>query len=143
MRQVQLVVEPDDGTAPTLNAIRHAKKTIDLEAAFVAPGLIDAHVHIESSLCLPAQFAAAVVSIFGIGFWYVSRAPERNRDIIKLGILLKAAYSTVVLGWWFRGQMPMMWVPFAGIDLAFLFACIATLRALPAEGPRAAGHQAA
>lgn len=38
-----------------------ANKTIDLEAAFVAPGLIDAHVHIESSLCLPAQFAAAVV----------------------------------------------------------------------------------
>src|SRR6476659_6455707 len=34
---------------------------IDLENAYVAPGLIDAHVHIESSLCLPSQFAAAVV----------------------------------------------------------------------------------
>src|SRR5205809_3244321 len=37
------------------------KEEIDLAGAFVAPGLIDAHVHIESSLCLPAQFAAAVV----------------------------------------------------------------------------------
>src|SRR5215213_1126558 len=37
------------------------KEEIDLRGAFVAPGLIDAHVHIESSLCLPAQFAAAVV----------------------------------------------------------------------------------
>jgi adenine deaminase len=37
------------------------KKTIDLQGSFVAPGLIDAHVHIESSLCVPAQFAAAVV----------------------------------------------------------------------------------
>jgi adenine deaminase len=34
---------------------------IELKGAFAAPGLIDAHVHIESSLCVPAQFAAAVL----------------------------------------------------------------------------------
>ena len=34
---------------------------IDLAGRFVAPGLIDAHVHIESSLCIPAQFARAVL----------------------------------------------------------------------------------
>src|SRR3954464_7994434 len=34
---------------------------IDLGGAYVAPGLIDAHVHIESSLCVPSQFAAAVL----------------------------------------------------------------------------------
>ncbi len=33
----------------------------DLAGAYVAPGLIDAHVHIESSLCIPSQFAAAVL----------------------------------------------------------------------------------
>lgn len=38
-----------------------AKEVIDLGGAYVSPGLIDAHVHIESSLCLPPQFAAAVV----------------------------------------------------------------------------------
>src|SRR5207302_7643666 len=38
-----------------------ARETIDLRGAFVAPGLIDAHVHIESSLCVPAHFASAVV----------------------------------------------------------------------------------
>lgn len=38
-----------------------ARQTVDLRGAFVAPGLIDAHVHIESSLCVPAQFAAAVL----------------------------------------------------------------------------------
>ncbi len=38
-----------------------AVEEVDLQGAFIAPGLIDAHVHIESSLCLPAQFAAAVV----------------------------------------------------------------------------------
>jgi adenine deaminase len=38
-----------------------AKETVDLSGAYVAPGLIDAHVHIESSLCLPAEFARAIV----------------------------------------------------------------------------------
>jgi len=32
----------------------------DLDGAFVAPGLLDAHVHIESSLCTVPQFARAV-----------------------------------------------------------------------------------
>jgi adenine deaminase len=39
----------------------HGREEVDVKSAFVAPGLIDAHVHIESSLCLPPQFAAAVV----------------------------------------------------------------------------------
>src|SRR5258706_4960564 len=34
---------------------------IDLRGAYLSPGLIDAHVHIESSLCVPSQFAAAVL----------------------------------------------------------------------------------
>ncbi len=38
-----------------------ARQTLDLRGAYVAPGLIDAHVHIESSLCLPPQFAAALL----------------------------------------------------------------------------------
>ncbi|MBN4050902.1 MAG: adenine deaminase [Alkaliphilus sp.] len=38
------------------------KKEIDIEGKYVAPGLIDAHVHIESSLVSPCQFARAVVA---------------------------------------------------------------------------------
>src|SRR5882724_12466517 len=38
-----------------------ARETVDLNGAYVAPGLIDSHVHIESSLCLPAQLAAAIL----------------------------------------------------------------------------------
>src|SRR5687768_14544259 len=36
-------------------------REIDLGGRFVAPGLIDAHVHIESSLVTPPEFARAVV----------------------------------------------------------------------------------
>jgi adenine deaminase len=38
-----------------------ARRTIDLEGRYVAPGLIDAHVHIESSMVRPAELARAVV----------------------------------------------------------------------------------
>lgn len=34
---------------------------VDLRGSFVSPGLIDAHVHIESSLCVPAEFSSALV----------------------------------------------------------------------------------
>jgi hypothetical protein len=78
------------------------------------------------------QFCAALVAIFGIGFWSVARAPERNRDLIKLGVLLKLSYAGIVLSWWFRGQMPGMWVPFAWIDVAFMLAFLGVLRGLPA-----------
>jgi len=37
------------------------RQTIDLGGHYVCPGLIDAHVHIESSMVVPAQFARAVV----------------------------------------------------------------------------------
>ena len=36
--------------------------TFDLGGRFVAPGLIDAHVHIESSLCTPPEFSRAVLT---------------------------------------------------------------------------------
>ncbi|MCU0513069.1 MAG: adenine deaminase [Anaerolineae bacterium] len=38
-----------------------ADREIDLHGRYVAPGLIDAHVHIESSLCTPPEFARAVM----------------------------------------------------------------------------------
>lgn len=38
-----------------------ARQEIDLEGRYVCPGFIDAHVHIESSLCTPPEFARAVV----------------------------------------------------------------------------------
>ncbi|HEX7183043.1 MAG TPA: adenine deaminase [Thermoanaerobaculia bacterium] len=38
-----------------------AREVVDLDGRFVAPGLLDAHVHIESSLVTPSEFARAVV----------------------------------------------------------------------------------
>ena len=38
-----------------------AVATHDARDAYIVPGLIDAHVHIESSLCVPSEFASALV----------------------------------------------------------------------------------
>lgn len=40
----------------------HGKKTIDLKGDYVVPGLIDAHLHIESSMVEPVEFSRAVLS---------------------------------------------------------------------------------
>ena len=37
------------------------REVVDAKGAFAAPGLIDSHVHVESSMMTPAQFARAVV----------------------------------------------------------------------------------
>ncbi|HEX9922556.1 MAG TPA: adenine deaminase [Anaerolineae bacterium] len=38
-----------------------AHQTVDLEGRYIAPGLIDSHVHIESAMVPPPEFARAVV----------------------------------------------------------------------------------
>jgi len=39
-----------------------AAETLDLGGRYVAPGLIDAHVHVESSMCTPPQFSRVVLA---------------------------------------------------------------------------------
>ena len=50
-----------DGRIVGIGSGYQAAKTVDLQGAHVAPGLIDAHVHIESSLCTPPNFATALL----------------------------------------------------------------------------------
>ncbi len=47
------IVGVDDGL--------RAEKTVDLKGLYLAPGLVDAHVHIESSFLTPSEYARTVV----------------------------------------------------------------------------------
>src|SRR5919112_1905103 len=38
-----------------------ARREIDLDGRFLCPGFLDAHIHIESSMVPPAEFARAVL----------------------------------------------------------------------------------
>ncbi|HEY48477.1 MAG TPA: adenine deaminase [Dehalococcoidia bacterium] len=49
------------GRIAGIGEYNQAKKVIDLRGRYVAPGLIDGHIHIESSLLHPAEYARAVV----------------------------------------------------------------------------------
>ncbi|MBI2302640.1 MAG: hypothetical protein HYU66_27355 [Armatimonadetes bacterium] len=79
------------------------------------------------------QFAAATVAVFGLGFWMVAAAPQRNRDLIKLGVLFKLAYGGLVVRYLLTEHVAPVWVAFGACDLAFAAAFIAALRALPAD----------
>ena len=76
------------------------------------------------------QFAAALVTIFGIGFWFVAQDPQRNRDIIKMGILLKLSYSGIAFYHAALGNLPGIWLPFAWFDAIFLVLFIYALKVI-------------
>ncbi|MDQ6695573.1 MAG: adenine deaminase [Chloroflexota bacterium] len=48
------------GVSPTTGTYRGAD-VLNLDGEYITPGLIDAHMHIESSMLLPAEFANAVL----------------------------------------------------------------------------------
>jgi len=86
------------------------------------------------------QFPAALLIVFAIMFFAIAAHPRANRNLIPYGILLKAAYCTLVFGYWLTQGLPGMWKPFAFADLAFaaLFAW-AWVRLPPRRGSGYAG----
>lgn len=76
------------------------------------------------------QFPAALLIIFAIMFAAIARDPVANRNCIFYGILLKIAYSGIVFAYWFTSAIPIIWKPFAVIDLVFLGLFIGADRAL-------------
>ena len=56
-----------------------AEKVIDLDGKFVAPGFIDSHVHIESAMVPPPEFARAVVPH---GTTTVITDPHENANVL-------------------------------------------------------------
>ncbi|MFQ3566546.1 MAG: adenine deaminase [Aggregatilineales bacterium] len=51
-----------DGYIVAFGSGYEAKQTIDVGGRYVCPGFIDAHVHIESSLCTPPEFSRTAVA---------------------------------------------------------------------------------
>jgi len=50
-----------NGFVVGLNDDHEARESLDIGGKYLAPGLIDAHVHIESSLLTPAEYAKVVL----------------------------------------------------------------------------------
>lgn len=65
------------------------------------------------------HFPAALLIVFAVMFINISLSPIRNRNLIPYGILLKAAYCSVVFWHWFAGGLPDIWKLFAIFDVFF------------------------
>ena len=52
-----------DGTIAGIAPTYHGAREIDVDGGYLIPGLIDAHVHIESALTTPARFAELVLPL--------------------------------------------------------------------------------
>jgi len=82
------------------------------------------------------HFPAALLLIFGLMFLAIAKDPEKNRNMIPYGILLKIAYCGVIGFHWLTAGLPDMWKPFCILDLCFLALFVlaqAKLRPAPAR----------
>ena len=74
------------------------------------------------------QFAALQLVIFGTMFLSVARDPAGNRNLIVYGLMLKVSYVSMVGYYWAKGECPLLFQPFAVIDIVmfalFLWACL-------------------
>ncbi len=79
---------------------RPARESIDLKGRFVAPGFIDSHVHLESAMLAPAEFARAVLPC---GTTAVVVDPHEIANVLgTAGIdYLLQATADLPLGVWF------------------------------------------
>ena len=66
------------------------------------------------------QMSAAFVFAMGVGYYFVYKNMYRNVDLVKLGVVYKAAYSGVVGYFYFTNIANIMFFWFALIDFGFL-----------------------
>jgi hypothetical protein len=66
------------------------------------------------------KFPALLLLIFAAMFFRIAADPLRNRDLILYGAGLKLAYSGTAFWYQLTQGIPVMWVPWAWADLAFL-----------------------
>lgn len=61
----------------------------------------------------------AVVFIFGLGYYWISKDVKRNRDIIKMGIIGKIVIFTLFLVYAINGEIKMLGLAAGAVDLIF------------------------
>jgi hypothetical protein len=67
------------------------------------------------------HFPALLLIVFALMYGRIASDPSRWRDLIPYGIGLKVSYALVVFYHWIAGGIPMLWIPFAWLDVVFIF----------------------
>jgi len=66
------------------------------------------------------HFPALLLIVFAFMYGRIASDPTRWRDLIPYGIGLKVSYSLVVFYHWIAGGLPMLWIPFAWLNVIFV-----------------------
>jgi hypothetical protein len=66
------------------------------------------------------QLSAAFVVAMGVGYYFIYQNMARNRDLVKLGVVYKAVYSSFSIYFFLKGLAHIIFFWFGIIDLAFL-----------------------
>jgi len=66
------------------------------------------------------QLSAAFVVAMGVGYYFVYQNMAGNRDLVKLGVVYKAVYSSFAIYFFLKGLAHIVFFWLAIIDLAFL-----------------------
>ncbi|SAL79838.1 hypothetical protein AWB68_05723 [Caballeronia choica] len=81
------------------------------------------------------QIALVAILAFGIGYWLVARDPDRNRDLVKIGMAAKLGVVAIVIAHFLTGSANAMLLLLVSGDLLF---ALAFLYFLKARTPQAA-----
>ncbi len=75
------------------------------------------------------HLSAAVVFVQGAGYWFVYKNPVRNLDMVRLGVLYKAAYAGLAFYYLAIGQLiSPVFALFAVADIVFLLGFVQFIR---------------
>lgn len=89
------------------------------------------------------QMSAAFVLVQGIMYALVFRNMERNRDLILVGVIYKAAYAVISLYHLAIGDLPHpLFAVFGVLDVGFMILFAMCLGRLKSSGPLTAGSPA-
>lgn len=72
-----------------------------------------------------------LVTIFGVGYYMVSRDPEANRGIAFMGFIGKLGVWAVTASFWAMGGAPLMFMLLTCVDLAYSLLYLGFLRNNP------------
>ena len=73
-----------------------------------------------------------IVVVFGIGYYWVASDVQKNRNIIKMGVLGKTLVFVLIIPAWLRGEVTVLTAAAAMVDLVFTFLFVDVLMKNPA-----------
>ena len=77
----------------------------------------------------------ALIGSFGFGYAFVAARPAVNRDLIRLGIIGKSSFTSVVAVAFLTGLLPLAAALPAAIDVLFVLLFLWALRQISASEP--------